>query len=580
MYHLVIVFGGQLFEPNINISAVISETKGFIQQEQFPGMKFALSLVEQLETRYRTLTRNMNSIQYPVTTGAVARKSSIGRTQVPGASKTQPKPGSGSAQRTRRGLFNFVGTIGKSLFGVATESDIKQLQDAVNNNRDSLSVISHQHNEMLIIVNATRFQVLENHQTINDLINTTNALREWVAETNYRQSLHRVVMFRIDMIENVIRQLERSYDKILRMRKDLEHGVLSEELLPLGELKSLITSALIPKDSNFVSPLYWYYTHMHVKMLQMGNELVYSVDLPLVSKQTSVAKQFQSYPTPNLISNITLQIVVQNGDIFTSHTGKALKLRENCMGHNPMVCSPMPVQRDGTDHSCASALLRLTNREVSQVCPVQVTRDTFDKLFYHDVDSFVLVTWGTEVMEGCLQSKVMYLKAGTYLINWSGDCPLCTRQHCIPGIVRAGSSLRLKNTWQALEIPKLQNFSAINIPVDPLKKTAAFEVETLDDLLMPEVPSIHWSKEHTSILVDIILFILFACVCVILGLMCFVYVKSNRRKPEVKISEELEQAMPLRELNKADTERPGPSTTNVLTPEQAAAILLSTPQAP
>jgi hypothetical protein len=197
-------------------------------------------------------------------------------------------------------------------------------------------------------------------------------------------------------------------------------------------------------------------------------------------------------------------------------------------------------------------------------------------MYYHDINSFVLVTWGTDVTEGCLHSKVKSLKAGTYLINWSGECPLCTKQHCIPGIVRTGSSLRLKNTWQALEIPSLQNLSAMNIPVDPLRKRAPFEVETLDKLLMPDVPSIVWSRKDTTITIDVILFIVLTCVCVILGLMCYLYVKDGE-KPKVKVDNELELAMPLTEPNKADTDESRSSITNVLSPEQAAAILLAKP---
>jgi hypothetical protein len=247
-----------------------------IEKEKFPGMRFASTLLNQLNIRYQKLTSksNSNSDHYSDTTGAVNRKSSFSRTPVLGLSEKLSQPGTGSAPRTRRGIFDFVGTISKSLFGVATDGDVKQLQEAVNSNRDSLSVISHQHNKMLIVVNATRFQVLENSKTVNDLIDTTSALREWVSETNLRQVLYQVLMFRINMIDNLIRQLERSYDRVLRMRKDLEHGMLSEELLPVEELRKLFNSALIPKDSNFISPVYWYYTHIHVKMSQLENEMV------------------------------------------------------------------------------------------------------------------------------------------------------------------------------------------------------------------------------------------------------------------------------------------------------------------
>ena len=540
-------------------------------------MDFALTLLEQLNSRYRTLTSTPNSKQYPDTTGAVARKSSIGRTPVPRPSARQPNPGTGTMSRTKRGLFDFVGTISKSLFGVATDHDVVQLKEVVNSNRNALSVITHQHNKMLTVVNATRFQMLENRETINNLIDTTSALKKWVARVNLRQQLYHVLIFRINMIENLIRQLERSQDKMLRMRKDLEHGVLSEELLPLDELGKLTTSSLIPKDSSFVTPLFWYYTHLHVKMLRMEDELVYSVGLPLVSNERSVAKQFESYPTPNVISNVTLQILVHNSNLFKSHTGQAIQLPDNCIGSHPLVCPPMPVLRDDTtDHSCASALLKLTHRKVSQECPVKVTSDVRDKMFYHDVNSFVLVTWGTDVVEGCLHSKAMSLTPGTYLISWSGECPLCTKQHCIPGIVQTGSTLRLENTWQAIQIPKMQNLSVLNITANLLRKRAPFKVDALDKLFLPEVPSIVGSKRDTGIMFDVILFISILCVSGVVFLLCFLYFKRDQ-KTKVKIGEELELAMPLKEPNKADANEA--VSGNVLTPEQAAAILLSNSRA-
>ena len=121
---------------------------------------------------------------------------------------------------------------------------------------------------------------------------------------------------------------------MLRVRKDLESGVLSEDLLPIEELRRLITSAMIPKGSRFVSPAYWYYSKMNVRILRIGSELVYSVDLPLVSKEQSVAKEFKSFPAPNKNSNVTLQISLSTGNrgLFRSHSGQVQELPSDCIG--------------------------------------------------------------------------------------------------------------------------------------------------------------------------------------------------------------------------------------------------------
>jgi hypothetical protein len=164
MYHLVVVFGGPklMIEQDEDIGEQIDELAELIKRSESEWMQTASSLLGQISTRYRAIAGKWNSdVQHPAS-----------ETTAPGSATPPLMPATGST-RTRRGLFNFVGTLEKSLFGVATEEDVFELQKAVDSNRNSLSVISHQYNKMLIVVNATRFQVLENNKAINELINAT-----------------------------------------------------------------------------------------------------------------------------------------------------------------------------------------------------------------------------------------------------------------------------------------------------------------------------------------------------------------------------------------------------------------------
>ncbi len=121
------------------------------------------------------------------------------------------------------------------------------------------------------------------------------------------------------------------------------------------------------------------------------------------------------------------------------------------MGDHPLVCPPMPlaINHGGVEDSCEMALLSPNQEEISHLCPAKVVSMTKDQLFPHAINSFVLSTWGTELIEGCLHTKVLSLKPGTYLLEWSGACSLCTKNYCIPGVIQTQSTLRLKNTWQA-----------------------------------------------------------------------------------------------------------------------------------
>ena len=111
--------------------------------------------------------------------------------------------------------------------------------------------------------------------------------------------------------------------------------------MPVSSLESLINSPLIPASSEFITPLHWYYSGLKVKLVSIGDELVYSVNLPLVSPEQTYVTTFISYPTPNLVKNVTLQIKVEGSSILNSHTDQVIDVTNQCSGVNPWVC-PAP----------------------------------------------------------------------------------------------------------------------------------------------------------------------------------------------------------------------------------------------
>lgn len=578
IYHLVVVFGNPSTELYQNVTDYIKDTETMLKKEQFKSLQYAVELLKQLRNRVELINRNPYS-----TTGAVARvthpspvtekDSGTGLLIQPSTESSEENQKTGSwtqpsSARSKRGLFDFVGTVSKTLFGIETEHNVMKMKNIVDMNRSKLSVMSHKMNEMLTVVNATRSHMLENRHVINQLIQSSSEMKEWYSKIQLRQHLYQALLFKINVIQNLVEDLERNQDKMLRIRKDLERGFLSEDLLPIDELKSLQHSVSIPKGSKFVSPLYWYYSKLTVRVLRIENEIVYSVDLPLVNNEHTVAKQIVSYPTPNVNSNVTLQIMTDTNRLFLSHTGKPLT---KCIGHKPLVCPPTALSRGKhiADHSCASALLN-PNKDVSHLCPTKVTSEKHDQLYYHSVNTFVLVTWGTDVIEGCLNSKMLSLKPGTYLVSWSGSCALCTKHHCVPGVIQASTSLKLNYTWQVFRIPKVQNFSELNIPVTLPEVMATPQVMKLSKLIAPPIaPGMVWSKEDTSITIDMcIVFIVLCIISIISAYAIYKYVCKHKKSKVAKVNEE--QTIPLTESNK---------TSNLpLSPQQAAAILIANQQ--
>lgn len=425
-----------------------------------------------------------------------------------------------TSNRNKRGLFNIIGDIGSALFGFGTQADIDELKEVIRQNQDYTSKVIHSHNQLVTIVNVTRVVVSENRYAINQLINATSMLKMYVEDVQMRTQMYNGVMVKLNMLQEHVNEIRRVDTKMLRMRKDLEKGYLSEDLLPVSSLEKLATSPLIPAGSEFVTPLHWYYSGLQVKLVSINDDLVYYVNLPLVSPYEAYSTTLKSYPTPNLHKNVTIQLKVKGTSVLNGQTGQVTDITNQCVGENPTVCPAMPVRRKAAgQQSCQSALV--SNSDISHACPVEVVNTRQDQLIYHSINSFILVTWGTEVSEECLHSSRKSLEAGTYLIQWDGKCSLCTVDHCIQGTIVSGSALKLSMTWTALDIPSLSEFTGLKLAdsfkvPSPLSKLTDIQFEQLT-VGVPD--TFVWSKSNLALIIIII----FVIICIVSGLVFLVY---------------------------------------------------------
>ena len=410
--------------------------------------------------------------------------------------------------RTRRGIFDFVADVGSTLFGFGTDRDISELRTIINSNRDAINQVVQSSNKLVSIVNTTRYELAENRKAFNQLVNATTMLRNWVEKVQLRTHMYKGLTLKLDILQEHVNVIRRIKNKMLRMRKDLERGFLSEDLLPIHSLEGLINSPLIPAGSEFITPLYWYYSGLKVKLVSIGDELVYSVNLPLVSPEQVFATSFVSYPTPNLSKNVTIQVKVEGSSILDGRTGQVTDITNQCAGTNPIVCPSLPVRRNSVGpQSCKSALL--SNIDVSAYCSVEITRNHHDQLIFHSINSFILVTWGTEIVEECLHPVKKTLSPGAYMLEWDGHCSLCTIDHCIQGTVITGSTLRLNNTWQALKIPEISKFTKLELANSlPLPSPlSAIKDSKMDELTLKQPAHITWSRADTSFIINLIIII-------------------------------------------------------------------------
>ena len=74
---------------------------------------------------------------------------------------------SASSSRPKRGWFNFVGAIGHTLFGLATDDSIEQCRRAIDDTRSQQRNVVHHVNKLTTVLNRTHAAVAWNRHQIN-----------------------------------------------------------------------------------------------------------------------------------------------------------------------------------------------------------------------------------------------------------------------------------------------------------------------------------------------------------------------------------------------------------------------------
>ena len=328
------------------------------------------------------------------------------------------------SSRRKRAILDFVGDIvGKQLFGLSTVKDIEKVQEAIQSNERQTMIINHNLNKVISVVNITQAELIENRAVINQLTNTTLAMKAMISAQVKETALvflYEQIQEQYFLIYSHIEKLLQIRQKYQNAREDLESGRLSELLLPHSEMEKMANS-LSRGDSQFITPLAWYYSNVDVKILSWEGEMTYIVRLPLVDRKTLTAISFISYPFPNLERNVSLKLKTVGLTAMDSLTGQTLELdKSTCVGHDPLVCLPVPIPRyPESEKSCSASLV--LDHHLNKFCEVDVKQRSGDIFYSHDVNDFILVTWGTILTEQCEHVRTYHLQPGTYRLKWTGE---------------------------------------------------------------------------------------------------------------------------------------------------------------
>ena len=166
---------------------------------------------------------------------------------------TMATPQSLPITRIKRGLFNFVGEIGATLFGTATEDQVAELKRQIVKAQRTNRRIVHTTYELISVVNQTRAEVTLNRQ---HLIAVEKFAKELYNEIiSFRKGITGLVgslvaleqSYQIDQILSALESVHnlwlREADRYRHQRASLELGQLTEEIVPPKELLLILEAS-------------------------------------------------------------------------------------------------------------------------------------------------------------------------------------------------------------------------------------------------------------------------------------------------------------------------------------------------
>ena len=364
---------------------------------------------------------------------------------------TMATPQSLPITRIKRGLFNFVGEIGATLFGTATEDQVEELKRQIVKAQRTNRRIVHTTYELISVVNQTRAEVTLNRQHLiavekfaKELYNELMSFRKGI--TGLVGSL--VALEQSSQIDQILSALEsvhnlwlRKADRYRRQRASLELGQLTEEIVPPKELLLILEAS---QGVGLFSPgLAWYYQHVSlVPVWEETQRLVFTAQLPLMDKIRYARYRIRSWPVPANGSDHTLTVQIpddvavdtQRGGIFEPH---------DCAGNDSAICRSGPIYGKGR-LLCTRGILNGDDTQRAS-CLFTAARETSPAGYAEEVAPalYVISTYGEGYSLHCRgkSEKRHTFEVGLYLLRVAADCRVQGRDWTLPGVAHLQAQL-------------------------------------------------------------------------------------------------------------------------------------------
>lgn len=466
-------------------------------------------------------------------------------------------------RRLKRGLFNFVGTLSRHLFGTATMAEVQKTRDLIQKVKQNNQVVTHVVKELTTVVNQSRIYLQENRLRINKLtIKMRNIAdrQDQLAHTVDTLYLRHNVERLVEAVEMLTDAYMVQVDQYHRQRTALEQGFMTEDLINPQLLDEILAEANVVKQMTLPHKE-WYYSYVSVRPVWGEQKfVVFKIDLPLIKPQTYLHYLFQAFPLPQS-NNITATIELNPNVGYDPHSG-GLFIPIDCKGAEPIVCRPSPLRvKEGLN--CERAVI--TNNDPTD-CVVSLKKVAqVDQVWTIANNQLVLSTWGDRVIRKCKgkAEKIIEFVQGVYVLNITEGCEWTGRTWTFEFVPEYVQSIHVKlkplPNIMPVSIPSLPTLEKLTFDLPELGQIKSFDLKTLNEkLTMPDINfPVYTTDWFIGLMITAVIIICVIIVCI------SVYKWYQKRRPKVNppkptVNREDIELQPIKALKSAQAKAPTP----------------------
>ena len=440
--------------------------------------------------------------------------------------------------KQKRGLFNFVGSISNSLFGTATEAQVKALQNqllwvkdvavAGNHNVADLysrftSLINNTQDRFGNVMHAVNASAAAISQLNDNLRTLTEDVTKDIGRINQQLSSVAWRNFRQDQLVWVLQKISTQYRQIENMRdwftalNTLLEGRISPFLVPVHDMTRTLhkIDRWCRERDNGIRPIMTagfldqYYKMNVLLSMIIDNTLIIRFPVPL----TNPSNNFQIYAIYTFPVPIHGHDIARTGYTLLRTTAKYIAVRSGssrtatltaeeanaCIHQNAGFCSRLSVTRTVTNPDCITAIYQNLQEYIHTRCNFQVYPNAPIQSDIRPLEGnrFLLTNMPSPLSIEC-RGHVRTVKIRQYsIVEIPCKCHIETTlfdtinrvTHCL----KTGQSMQI-NVTHPINYPYLKAFHAL--PKTP-KLVTHLESSTLQHLKLPNITK-YLNQMHTD----------------------------------------------------------------------------------